>query len=50
MGKTVKGFFTDKVTAAKDSDVLACKLKSHFREKLGGLFSNSPDAIRFSAP
>ena len=50
MGKTVKGFFTDKVTAAKDSDVPACKLKSHFRGKLGGLFSNLPDAIRFSAP
>ena len=30
-GQNGKRFFTDKVTAAKDSDVPACKLKSPFR-------------------
>ena len=30
MGKS-KRFFTDKTKAAKDSDILACTFKSHFR-------------------
>ena len=46
MGKS-KSSFTDKTKAAKDSDILACTFKSHFRTpkniggKLGGLFFKS---------
>ena len=53
MGKS-KRFFTDKITAAKDSHVPACTFKSHFPTpkniiwgKLGGLFFLI--AIRFTA-
>ena len=52
MGKS-KSFLTEKITAAKDLDVPACTLKSHFctpkniQGRPGGLFLT---AIRFSAP